>query len=92
VVRFLHDDPECSFDFLVDVTAVDRLKMKLRPRFEVVLHFYSSRSNQRYRVKVRPDNDSPRRSIRSVMFMPAPIGRNGKCGTCSACASQATRT
>ncbi len=58
LVRFLHDDPECSFDFLVDITAVDRLRMKLRPRFEVVLHFYSSRSNGRYRVKVRPADDS----------------------------------
>ena len=58
LIRFLHDDPECSFDFLVDITAVDRLRMKLRPRFEVVLHFYSSRSNGRFRVKVRPSDDA----------------------------------
>ena len=56
LIRFLHDDPECSFDFLVDITAVDRLRMKLRPRFEVVLHFYSSRSNGARLVRRRGGN------------------------------------
>lgn len=56
-VRFLHDDPACSLDFLVDVTAVDRVKMKLSPRFEVVLHFYSSQHAHRYRLKTRPLDD-----------------------------------
>ena len=58
VVRFLHDDLECAFDFLADLTAVDRLKLKQKPRFEVVLHFYSRTKNARFRLKTRPLPDS----------------------------------
>ena len=56
-VRFLRDDPECGFDFLTDLTAVDRLKLRQSPRFELVLHLYSSRRNARFRLKTRPEND-----------------------------------
>jgi len=57
-VRFLREDLECDFDFLTDLTAIDRLKMKQKPRFEVVLHLYSSRHNARFRLKTRPENDA----------------------------------
>jgi len=56
-VRFLISDPELKFNFLADLTAVDRLKLKKKPRFEVVLHFYSRTLNRRFRLKTRPDND-----------------------------------
>lgn len=58
VARFLRDDPACSFDFLADLTAVDRLKLKQKPRFEVVVHFYSREKNARLRLKTRPNSDS----------------------------------
>jgi len=58
VVLCLRDDPECSFDFLVDLTAVDRLKLKQKPRFEIVLHLYSRSGNARFRLKTRPVPDS----------------------------------
>jgi NADH-quinone oxidoreductase subunit C len=39
VCRFLRDDPALSFDFLSDLTGVDRLKLpESSPRFEVVYH------------------------------------------------------
>jgi NADH-quinone oxidoreductase subunit C len=56
-VQFLRDDSECDFDFLADLTAVDRLKMHGEPRFEVVLHLYSSRRIARFRLKTRPESD-----------------------------------
>jgi NADH-quinone oxidoreductase subunit C len=54
LLRFLHDDPECDFDFLTDLAALDRLKLRLTPRYEVVLHLYSLRRNTRLRLKTRP--------------------------------------
>lgn len=48
--KLLRDDPELSFDFLVDVTAVDYIGRK--PRFEVVYHLYSIAKNHRVRIKV----------------------------------------
>lgn len=56
-VRLLVTDPQLAFDFLADLTAVDRLKLKKKPRFEVVLHFYSRKLNSRFRLKTRPNND-----------------------------------
>lgn len=58
VARFLRDDPECSFDFLADMTAVDRLKLRQKPRFEVVVHLFSRGTNTRIRLKTRPELDS----------------------------------
>lgn len=48
--RFLKEDPELNFNFLMDVTAVDYLKRN--PRFEVVYHFLSWPERLRLRVKV----------------------------------------
>lgn len=56
-VRFLRDDPDCGFDFLTDLAGVDRLRLKEKPRFEIVLHLYSRRHNARFRLKTRPEND-----------------------------------
>lgn len=54
VCRFLRDDPDMAFDFLSDVTSVDRLKLpENSPRFEVVYHVYSLQHRRRLRLKVR---------------------------------------
>ena len=54
VCRFLRDDPDLAFDFLSDVTGVDRLKLpESSPRFEVVYHLYSLAHKRRLRLKVR---------------------------------------
>jgi len=47
----LRDDPELTFEFLMDVTAVDWPDRK--PRFEVVYQLKSMSNNQRLRVKIR---------------------------------------
>ena len=38
VCAFLRDHPELSFNFLTDVTAVDMLRLRSEPRFDVVAH------------------------------------------------------
>jgi NADH-quinone oxidoreductase subunit C len=54
VCRFLRDDPALHFDFLSDLTGVDRLKLpESSPRFEVVYHLYSLSHKRRLRLKVR---------------------------------------
>ena len=50
VARWLLEDPDTSFDLLLDVTAVDYLGRS--PRFEVVYHLYSIAKNHRFRLKV----------------------------------------
>ncbi len=56
VCRFLRDDPDLGFDFLSDVTGVDRLQLaENQPRFEVVYHLYSLAHKRRLRLKVRVD-------------------------------------
>ena len=59
VAQFLKTDPEFDFNVLMDLTAVDGLEMKWRPRFEVVYHFYSLAKNHRLRIKVRVDEKDP---------------------------------
>jgi NADH-quinone oxidoreductase subunit C len=51
VCAWLRDDPQASFDFLVDVTAVHRPDED-RP-FELVYHLYSYGRNDRLRLKTR---------------------------------------
>jgi NADH-quinone oxidoreductase subunit C len=61
-LQFLRDDPECAFDLLVDLTAVDYLTFPGRedgPRFEVVYHLYSVPHSHRVRLKVRVEEDDP---------------------------------
>jgi NADH-quinone oxidoreductase subunit C len=57
VLRFLRDDPDCAFDVLTDLTAVDYLGET--PRFEVVYHLFSFTKRQRVRVKTRVPEDDP---------------------------------
>lgn len=51
VARFLRDDADLRYDFLMDLTAADYLAMDRTPRYEVVAHLYSSPHNQRIRLK-----------------------------------------
>jgi NADH-quinone oxidoreductase subunit C len=54
VCRFLRDDPDLAFDFLSDLTGVDRLHLPpSTPRFEVVYHLFSLQRRNRLRLKVR---------------------------------------
>ena len=60
VLAWCRDEPALAFDMLMDLTAVDDLKLPGRedgPRFEVVYHLYSLAHNHRLRVKVRVDED-----------------------------------
>jgi NADH-quinone oxidoreductase subunit C len=49
ICRFLRDDPEQAYNFMIDLTAVDY--MGKEPRFEVVYHLYSLSRNERLRIK-----------------------------------------
>ena len=52
VARFVKTDPAFDMNVLMDLTAVDGLDLKWKPRFQVVYHFYSLTLNHRLRVKV----------------------------------------
>jgi NADH-quinone oxidoreductase subunit C len=64
IATFLRDDPACQFVNVVDVTAVDWPSRA--QRFDVVYHFLSPRLNQRIRLKVMTDEETPVPSITSV--------------------------
>jgi len=58
IMQFLKDDPELLYDYLVDLTAVDYLKMEKSPRFQVVYHLRSMKYGRRVRIKAPvPEND-----------------------------------
>ena len=59
IATFLKQDPELDYNFLMDLTAVDYLKMNKKPRFEVVYHFYSLSKKQRVRIKVPVEAVNP---------------------------------
>lgn len=61
VLSFLKDDSNCLFKQLMDIAAVDYPE---RPeRFEVVYNLLSLRNNQRIRVKVMTDEETPVPSV-----------------------------
>lgn len=55
IAGFLKTDADFDMNMLIDLTAVDGLRLHWRPRFEMVYHFYSSKKNHRLRLKVRID-------------------------------------
>jgi len=64
VVTFLRDDPMCLFKVLVDICGTDYLE---RPkRFDVVYNLLSLVHNQRIRIKVEADDETPVPSITGV--------------------------
>lgn len=63
VATQLKENPETSFDMLIDITAIDWYKKK--PRFEVVYFLYSNKFKDRVRLKV-PIEDSENPECPSV--------------------------
>lgn len=61
VLKFLRDDPACRFSCLIDICGADypgRAK-----RFDVVYHLLSLHQNQRVRIKVQTDEETPVPSV-----------------------------
>lgn len=57
LLRFLRDDAQCRFETLIDICGVDYPDRN--DRFEVVYHLLSMRLNQRIRVRIRTNEDTP---------------------------------
>jgi NADH-quinone oxidoreductase subunit C len=67
VGRLLRDDPDLAFDYLADVTAVDRRELpEASPRFEVVYQLYSLQFKRRLRLKVRVDDGQAVPSVTGI--------------------------
>jgi NADH-quinone oxidoreductase subunit C len=61
VASYLRDDAACQFICIIDVTAIDWPGRE--QRFDVVYHFLSPRLNQRVRVKIMTDEETPVASL-----------------------------
>jgi len=61
LLTMLRDDPDCLFDQLMDITAVDYPAK--HDRFEVVYNLLSISFNQRIRVKIKTDENTPVPSV-----------------------------
>jgi NADH-quinone oxidoreductase subunit C len=57
LLRFLRDDQQCRFETLIDICGVDYPERS--ERFEVVYHLLSMRMNNRIRVRIRTDAETP---------------------------------
>lgn len=57
ICRFLRDNEEMQYNFLMDVTSVDYQDQE--ERFAVVYHLYSRQYNRRLRLKVRVGGNPP---------------------------------
>ncbi|MCW9032675.1 MAG: NADH-quinone oxidoreductase subunit C [Alphaproteobacteria bacterium] len=64
VMKFLRDDTNCLFKLFSDVCGVDYPERE--ERFEVVYHLLSMTHNNRVRIKLSTDEDTPVPSIVSV--------------------------
>lgn len=64
VLKFLRDDVNCQFTTLLDVCGVDYPEEN--ERFEVVYNLLSMSHNQRIRLKLRTDEDTPVDSATSL--------------------------
>jgi NADH-quinone oxidoreductase subunit C len=63
-LSFLRDDSECRFKLLMDICGVDYPERE--QRFEVVYHLLSLHHNQRVRVKLEADEETPVPSVTGV--------------------------
>ena len=59
LLKFLKEDPDLQYDYLVDLSCVDYLAMDRHPRFSVVYHLYSYKTGQRLIVKVPVEESDP---------------------------------
>jgi NADH-quinone oxidoreductase subunit C len=57
VLTALRDDPACRFEVLIDICGVDWPSRE--KRFDVVYHLLSPRLNQRVRIKLNVDDETP---------------------------------
>jgi NADH-quinone oxidoreductase subunit C len=64
VLTFLRDDPKCRFTMLCDLCGADYPDRE--QRFDVVYNLLSIGLNQRVRIKVRTDEDTPVPSVVSL--------------------------
>lgn len=64
VLKFLRDDVNCQFLTLLDVCGVDYPEDD--ERFEIVYHMLSMTHNNRIRIKLRTDEDTPVSSVTSL--------------------------
>jgi len=64
VMKFLRDDANCLFKLFSDVCGVDYPERE--ERFEVVYHLLSMTHNNRVRIKLSTDEDTPVPSVVSV--------------------------
>ncbi|WP_159586330.1 NADH-quinone oxidoreductase subunit C [Chelativorans xinjiangense] len=64
VLNFLKTDVQCQFFAFIDISGVDYPARE--KRFEIVYHLLSPRQNQRIRVKVSTDEDTPVPSVVEV--------------------------
>ena len=63
VCAFLRAHPRIRLDFLTDLTAVDMLRLRERPRFDVVALLYSLSNRVRVRIKAGVDDGEPAPSL-----------------------------
>jgi NADH-quinone oxidoreductase subunit C len=56
ICLFLKDEPRVQLNFLSDLTAVDMLRLRETPRFDVVAHLYSLPNRTRLRLKTGADD------------------------------------
>ena len=64
IIKFLRDDVNCQFLTLLDVCGVDYPEDD--ERFEIVYHMLSMNHNNRIRIKLRTDEDTPVASVTSL--------------------------
>lgn len=64
VMKMLHNDANCLFATLIDITGVDYPERE--ERFEIVYNLLSLKQNQRIRVKVTTDEEKPVPSVSGV--------------------------
>ncbi len=64
ICRFLHSDPDLQYHLLTDLCGLDFYPET--PRFGVVYHLCSLKSNERLRLKARVGEAEPIQSVESV--------------------------
>jgi len=64
ICKFLHSDPDLQYHLLTDLCGLDFFSET--PRFGVVYHLYSLKSNQRLRVKTRVGEMESIPSVESI--------------------------
>lgn len=63
VAAFLREHPKLTFNVLSDLTAVDMLRLRTSPRFDVAVMLYSLRNRVRLRLKAGVDDGQSVQSL-----------------------------